>query len=67
MPKDDPEAYLNAFERTTETDSWLESQWMAVLIPCLAGPTQQATDTISASDVTNYKKSLEYHSSELES
>lgn len=34
----DPEAFLNLFEHLVQVASWLENQWAAILMPCLAGP-----------------------------
>lgn len=35
-PNDDPEAYLNAFDRTAIAVGWPAQQWSARLIPCPA-------------------------------
>lgn len=54
-PDNDPEAFLNAFQRTAEMASWLESQWVAVPIPCLVGTAKQTMDILLASDIADYK------------
>lgn len=53
---DDPEAFLNAFERTTTVAGWPQDQWASVLIPHLIGPAQQAIGTLFATDLTDYAK-----------
>lgn len=55
-PVDDPEAYLNAFERMATAARWAQTQWAIVLIPCLIGPAQQAVDTLPASDLNDSPK-----------
>lgn len=37
-PEDDPEAFINSFERTAVADRWPPAPWSAILIPCLIGP-----------------------------
>lgn len=56
ITEDDPEAYLSSFERTAQAVNWPESQWVAVLIPCLVGPAQQAVHTLPDMKVTDYKR-----------
>lgn len=56
MHKMTPEAFLNLFECSARVAGWLESQWAVILMPCLAGPSQEAVDTVTSEDATNYKK-----------
>lgn len=57
MTQDDtPEAFLNAFECTTEVAGWFESQRVTFLIPCLVGLAHQAIDILPAADAMEYKK-----------
>lgn len=56
MPDDDPEAFLNTFECTPTATGWAQDQWAAVLIPCLIGPAQQAVDTLSPTNLTDYAR-----------
>lgn len=53
---DDPEAFINAFERTASAAGWPEFQWAMVLISCLIGAAQQAVDTLPTKDLGDYKK-----------
>lgn len=53
---DDPEAFLNAFERMATVARWPETQWAVMLIPCLIGPAEQAMDTLPTPDLGDYKK-----------
>lgn len=54
--EDDPEAFINAFERMAVAAGWLEAQWSAILIPFLIGPAQLAMDTLPLQDLCDYKK-----------
>lgn len=53
---DDPKASLNAFVCTVTAAGLPEGQWVAMLIPCLVGPAQQAIDTLPMGDVVDYKE-----------
>lgn len=55
-PNDDPEAFINAFERITIAAGWPTMQWSAILILCFIRPTQQAMDTLPLQDLCDYKK-----------
>lgn len=35
---------------------WHEMQWVAILMPCLVGPAQQAVKTLAAEEVLDYGK-----------
>lgn len=56
MKDDDPEAFINAFKRTTIGTECPSLQWSTILIPCLIGPSQQAVDTLPLQDLYDYKK-----------
>lgn len=53
-PEDDPEAYLNIFERVATTAGWPAAQWAAILTPCLTGLAQEAVDTLTATQAAGY-------------
>lgn len=55
-PADDPEAYLNAFERMATAVGWDKVSWVSVLIPCLIGPAQQTVDTVPLAELNDYAK-----------
>lgn len=52
-PADDPEVYLNNFQRMATAAGWAQTQWATILIPCLIGPTQPAVDTLPASGLND--------------
>lgn len=54
--EDDADEFLNAFERTATVAGWAQTQWVAVLIPCLISPAQQAMDILPAGDLNDYAK-----------
>lgn len=54
--EDDPEAYLNAFERMATMAGWPQYQWTTLLIPNLTGPLQLAIDTLPVTEMRNYAK-----------
>lgn len=54
-PDDDPEAHLNAFERTAVAAGWRAQQWSTILIPCLIGPAQQAVNALPLSDQPEFQ------------
>lgn len=43
-PPDDLEAFIHAVEHTAVATDWPKRYWVAVLLPCLIGPVQQAVD-----------------------
>lgn len=53
---DNHEVFVNTFKRTAMATGWPEVQWVAVLIPYLIRPAQQAMDTLPVGDLANYKK-----------
>lgn len=53
-PADDPEAYLNIFERTMMAVGWAPDQWAAVLISYLIRPAQQVVHTLLPADLNVY-------------
>lgn len=42
-PQDDPEAFINLFEKTVEVYEWPQSHWLVRLIPLLSGEVQVAS------------------------
>lgn len=52
--EDDPEAYLNAFERMATMAGWPKAQWATMLAPYLSGPVQMAVDTLPVGEVLDY-------------
>lgn len=54
--EDDPEAYLNAFERMATMAGWPQYQWTTILVPNLTGPLQIAVDTMPLTEVRDYAK-----------
>lgn len=55
-PANDPEAYLNTFERMATAAGWERATWAAVLIPCLISPAQQVMETVALADLNDYDK-----------
>ncbi|XP_051529229.1 uncharacterized protein LOC127426442 [Myxocyprinus asiaticus] len=51
---DDPEAFLDLFERTAEIWGWPLGQWAARLIPLLSGEAQLVTQQLPASSLLAY-------------
>ncbi|XP_051580876.1 zinc finger protein with KRAB and SCAN domains 7-like [Myxocyprinus asiaticus] len=51
---DDPEAFLDLFERTAEIWGWPLSQWAARLIPLLSGEAQLAAQQLPATSLLAY-------------
>ncbi|KAL0190639.1 hypothetical protein M9458_013337, partial [Cirrhinus mrigala] len=45
-PQDDPEAFLDLFEKTAETGGWPKEQWSMRLIPLLSGEAQVAAQQL---------------------
>lgn len=56
MADDEPEAYLNTFERSATIARCLQEQWMSILISCLIGLAQLAVNTLMAAKVADYRK-----------
>ncbi|XP_051560271.1 zinc finger and SCAN domain-containing protein 21-like [Myxocyprinus asiaticus] len=59
--EDDPEAFLDLFERTGEIWSWPRDQWVARLLPLLSGEAQLAAQQLQAVNLLAYedlKKSI---------
>lgn len=54
--EDDPEAYLNAFERMATMAGWPQYQWAKILTPYLTGPIQLAIDTLPVTEARDYQK-----------
>lgn len=54
--EDDIEAFLYAFEATAIAASWPKPQWVTILGPYLAGPSQVVLKTLPAADVGNYER-----------
>ncbi len=46
-PHDDPEAFVDLFEKTAEACGWARSQWPVRLIPLLTGEAQVAVATVA--------------------
>lgn len=53
---DDSEAFINTFEQNAIVADWPATSWVAILIPCLIGPSQQAVDILPLQDFRDYKK-----------
>ncbi|XP_051956981.1 uncharacterized protein LOC127625687 [Xyrauchen texanus] len=51
---DDPEAFLDLFERTAEIWGWPPEQWAARLIPLLSGEAQLAAQQLPATNLLAY-------------
>ncbi len=41
-PQDEPEAFVDLFEKTAEACDWVRTQWPVLLIPLLTGEAQVA-------------------------
>ncbi|XP_051581090.1 uncharacterized protein LOC127456668 [Myxocyprinus asiaticus] len=52
--EDDPEAFLDIFERTAEIWGWPRAQWAATLIPLLSGEAQLAAQQLPAASLLVY-------------
>lgn len=55
-PTNEPEVFLNAFERMTTVACWAQDQWALMLIQCLIGLAQEAVDILSAANLIDYDK-----------
>ncbi|XP_051970081.1 neurotrophin receptor-interacting factor homolog [Xyrauchen texanus] len=53
-PADDPEAFLDLFERTAEIWGWPRNQWAARLVPLLSGEAQLAAKQLPATSLLAY-------------
>lgn len=55
-PEDDPEAFINAFERIAVVAGWPPAQWSTILILCLISSAQQAVGTLPLQDLPDFQK-----------
>nr|XP_033811906.1 uncharacterized protein LOC117365533 [Geotrypetes seraphini] len=53
-PQDAPDDFLNSFERVAAAAGWPPEQWAVRLLPCLAGETLAAFQTIAADQASSY-------------
>ncbi len=53
-PQDDPEAFLNLFERTAEACGWPQTDWPVRLIPLLTGEAQWAAQQLPVQNLLVY-------------
>ncbi len=53
-PQDDPEAFLNLFERTAEACGWPQTDWPVRLIPLLTGEAQLAAQQLRVQNLLVY-------------
>ncbi len=54
-PHDDPEAFVDLFEKTAEACGWARSQWPVRLIPLLTGEAQVAAQQLPVANLLAYK------------
>ncbi len=54
-PHDDPEAFVDLFERTAEACGWARSQWPVRLIPLLTGEAQVAAQQLPVANLLAYE------------
>ncbi len=54
-PHDDPEAFVDLFEKTTEACGWARSQWPVRLIPLLTGEAQVAAQQLPVANLLAYE------------
>ncbi len=52
---DDPEAFVDLFEKTAEACGWARTQWPVRLIPLLTGEAQVATQELPVANLLAYK------------
>lgn len=52
---DDPEAFINSFERMAITAIWPRSQWAAILTPYLSGTAQTVVDILPVMEAKDYE------------
>ncbi|XP_052421820.1 zinc finger protein 213-like [Carassius gibelio] len=53
-PQDDPEAFVDLFERTAEACGWERTQWPVRLIPLLTGEAQVAAQQLPVANLLAY-------------
>ncbi len=53
-PHDDPEAFVDLFEKTAEACGWARSQWPVRLIPLLTGEAQVAAQQLPVANLLAY-------------
>nr|XP_033786469.1 uncharacterized protein LOC117353945 [Geotrypetes seraphini] len=54
-PADAPDEFLSAFERVATAAGWPQGQWAVRLLPCLAGETLSAYQTLAPEVANNYQ------------
>ncbi len=54
-PHDDPEAFVDLFEKTAEAYGWARSQWPVHLIPLLTGEAQVAAQQLPVANLLAYE------------
>ncbi len=54
-PHDDPEAFVDLFEKTAEACGWARSQWPVRLIPLLMGEAQVAAQQLPVANLLAYE------------
>ncbi len=54
-PHDDPEAFVDLFEKTAEACGWARSQWPVRLIPLLTGEAQVAAQQLPVANLLAYE------------
>ncbi len=54
-PHDDPEAFVDLFEKTAEASGWAHSQWPVRLIPLLTGEAQVAAQQLPVANLLAYE------------
>ncbi len=53
-PQDDPEAFVDLFEKTAEACGWARTQWSVCLIPLLTGEAQVAAQQLPIASLLAY-------------
>ncbi len=54
-PHDDPEAFVDLFEKTVEACGWVRTQWPVRLIPLLTGEAQVAAQQLPVANLLAYE------------
>ncbi len=54
-PHDDPEAFVDLFEKTSEACGWARTQWPVRLIPLLTGEAQVAAQQLPVTNRLAYE------------
>ncbi len=54
-PHDDPEAFVDLFEKTAEACGWVRTQWPVRLIPLLTGEAQVAAQQLPVANLLAYE------------